>query len=56
MVERAPFPTATYNAWHHRGLPPEDTGMTSVGSGTPWGEYLRRFGSPSFSPANFAIC
>jgi phenylpropionate dioxygenase-like ring-hydroxylating dioxygenase large terminal subunit len=46
MVDRAPFLTAAYSAYHHRGLPPEDTEMTRIGPGTPCGEYLRRFWQP----------
>ena len=46
MVERAPFLTAAYSAYHHRGMPAEDQEMTRVGPGTPCGEYLRRFWQP----------
>jgi hypothetical protein len=46
MVERAPFLTAAYSAYHHRGLPTEDAEMTRVGPDTPCGEYLRRFWQP----------
>ncbi len=46
MVERAPFLNAAYSAYHHRGLPAEDTELTRVGPDTPCGEYLRRFWQP----------
>jgi phenylpropionate dioxygenase-like ring-hydroxylating dioxygenase large terminal subunit len=46
MVERSPFLTSQYSAYHHRGLPAEDTEMTRVGPDTPCGEYLRRFWQP----------
>ncbi len=46
MVERAPFLTSAYSAWHHRGMPPQDEEMTLVGPNTPCGEYLRRFWQP----------
>ena len=46
MVERAPFLTTAYSAYHHRGLPPDDQELTRVGPGTPCGEYLRRFWQP----------
>jgi phenylpropionate dioxygenase-like ring-hydroxylating dioxygenase large terminal subunit len=46
MAERAPFLTAPYSAYHHRGMPAEDQEMTHIGPGTPCGEYLRRFWQP----------
>jgi phenylpropionate dioxygenase-like ring-hydroxylating dioxygenase large terminal subunit len=46
MVERAPFLTAAYSAYHHRAIPEDDAEMTRVGPGTPGGEYLRRFWQP----------
>lgn len=46
MVERAPFLTAPYSAYHHRMMPEDDTEMTRVGPDTPGGEYLRRFWQP----------
>jgi hypothetical protein len=38
MVERAPFLTAAYSAYHHRAMPEDDTEMTRVGPDTPGGE------------------
>ncbi|MBV8778668.1 MAG: aromatic ring-hydroxylating dioxygenase subunit alpha [Alphaproteobacteria bacterium] len=46
MAKRAPFLRSGFNAYHHRGLPPEDEELTRVGPGTPCGEYLRRFWQP----------
>jgi nitrite reductase/ring-hydroxylating ferredoxin subunit len=46
MATRVPFLNTAYSAYHHRGLPPEDTELTQVGPGTPCGEYLRRFWHP----------
>ena len=40
------FLTETYGAYHHRDVPKEDEELTRVGSGTPAGEYLRRFWHP----------
>jgi nitrite reductase/ring-hydroxylating ferredoxin subunit len=46
MVERAPFLSGPYSAYHHRERPAEDQELTRVGPGTPCGEYLRRFWQP----------
>ena len=46
MAKRMPFLTSPYDAYHHRGMPPEDEELTRVGPGTPCGEYLRRFWQP----------
>src|SRR5262249_24061537 len=46
MVERAPFLSSPYSAYHHRERPAEDQELTRVGPGTPCGEYLRRFWQP----------
>ena len=46
MVERAPFLSTAYGAYHHRERPADDEELTRVGPGTPCGEYLRRFWQP----------
>ena len=43
---RARFLKQRYGGYFHRDIPPEDTELTHVGSGTPGGEYLRRFWQP----------
>ena len=43
MSERMAFLNTAYSAYNHRGMPPVDDELTRVGSGTPCGEYLRRF-------------
>src|SRR5262245_14893782 len=40
------FLTTRFGAYHHRGVPREDTELTHVGPDTPCGEYLRRFWQP----------
>ena len=46
MAERLAFLSKAYSAYYHRGMPPVDKELTQVGSGTPCGEYLRRFWQP----------
>ena len=46
MNERPTFLSVPYGAYHHRGVPVEDTELTHVGPGTPGGEYLRRYWQP----------
>jgi len=43
---RARFLKQRFGGYFHRDIPPEDTELTHVGSGTPGGEYLRRFWQP----------
>lgn len=46
MATRAPFLTTPYSGYLHNEVPREDEELTHVGSGTPGGEYLRRFWHP----------
>ena len=46
MTTRSPFLTTRFGAYHHRGVPAEDTELTHIGPGTPCGEYFRRFWQP----------
>ena len=46
MTTRSPFLTQRYGAYFHREAPSPDEEITSVGPGTPCGEYLRRFWHP----------
>ncbi len=46
MATRAPFLDQRYGAYFHRHVPDPDEELTSVGPGTPCGEYLRRFWHP----------
>ena len=46
MTTRAPFLSQRYGAYYHREVPEPDEELTSVGPGTPCGDYLRRFWHP----------
>lgn len=46
MITRAPFLKTRYGGYLHRDVPDEDSELTHVGHGTPFGEYLRRFWQP----------
>ena len=46
MVTRAPFLKTRFGGYYHREVPEEDAELTHVGSGTPCGEYFRRFWQP----------
>ena len=46
MATRAPFLSQRYGGYYHRDVPAPDEELTSVGPGTPCGEYLRRFWHP----------
>jgi nitrite reductase/ring-hydroxylating ferredoxin subunit len=46
VIERAPFLSKAYSAYHHRERPAADEELTRIGPGTPCGEYLRRFWQP----------
>ena len=43
---RAPFLSQAYGGYEHRDVPREDESLTHIGSGTPCGEYMRRFWQP----------
>jgi len=44
--QRAGLNTLPYSGYHHRPVPNDDGFITSVGPGTPCGEYLRRYWHP----------
>jgi phenylpropionate dioxygenase-like ring-hydroxylating dioxygenase large terminal subunit len=46
MASRPTFLTTRFGGYFHRDVPAEDAELTHVGSGTPCGEYLRRFWQP----------